>query len=391
MFKRNNFKAEELHQIRDIRLVHSGTDYFETLENLINSAVYTLQLQTYIFNDDETGRKIAGALKNAASRGVEVSVMLDAYGSNSLSRKFVGDLRLAGIRLRFFSPFFSSQNIYFGRRLHHKVVVADREIALIGGINIADKYHGSSTEPAWLDYAILLNGNVCTTIDKICRQLFGRKFRKWKNNTIPNHDKSFKHTIVRIKRNDRFRRKNQISASYLHAIKNAKNSVYITGSYFLPGLRLRRALTNAVKRGVEVHLILAGVSDVPVFQLATRWLYDFLFRNGIKIYEWQTSVLHAKIAVVDDTWATIGSFNLNNLSAYGSIELNVDVLDKQFSEDFQLVLKEVIQNGCKPIFTENQNNHWPAKLKRWTAYRLTRTAIKAVVLFPYLNPFKKFE
>lgn len=393
IFKRNSFKAEEYHKAAEVRLVHSGNDYFETLENLIHSAKHSLHLQTYIFDEDETGRSIANSLKAAASRGVKIHMMLDGYGSKSLSRKFSKDLRSSGIRLRYFAPFFSSQNIYFGRRLHHKVIVADKNIALIGGINIADKYHGSATETAWLDYAILIKGSICQEVDNICLHTYGRKliWKQKKAKKVPKQIQSDELISVRIRENDRLRRKNQISGSYLQAIQNAKKSIYITGSYFLPGTRLRKALIKAAKHGVEVHLIMAGVSDVPVFQSATRWLYDLLFRNGIKIYEWEKSVLHGKVAVVDGNWATIGSFNLNHLSAYGSIELNVDVLNEQFSKSFQLHLKSVIETGCKQVFPIHQNNHWTAKLKRWAAYQLTRTTIKIVALFPYINPFKKFS
>jgi len=393
IFKRNSFKAEEYHKAAEVRLVHSGNDYFETLENLIHSAKHSLHLQTYIFDEDETGRSIANSLKAAASRGVKIHMMLDGYGSKSLSRKFSKDLRSSGIRLRYFAPFFSSQNIYFGRRLHHKVIVADKNIALIGGINIADKYHGSATETAWLDYSILIKGSICQEVDNICLHTYGRKliWKQKKAKKVPKQIQSDELIAVRIRENDRLRRKNQISGSYLQAIQNAKKSIYITGSYFLPGTRLRKALIRAAKHGVEVHLIMAGVSDVPVFQSATRWLYDLLFRNGIKIYEWEKSVLHGKVAVVDGNWATIGSFNLNHLSAYGSIELNVDVLNEQFSKSFQLHLKSVIETGCKQVFPIHQNNHWTAKLKRWAAYQLTRTTIKIVALFPYINPFKKFS
>ena len=177
----------------------------------------------------------------------------------------------------------------------------------------------------------------------------------------------------------------------MQAIQNAKKSIYIAGSYFLPGTRLRKALIKAAKNGIDVHLIMAGVSDVPVFQSATRWLYDLLFRSGIKIYEWEKSVLHGKVAVIDDTWSTIGSFNLNLLSAYGSIELNIDVLDEKFSKTFQLHLKSIAENGCKQVFPIEQNNHWVAKLKRWLAYQITRTSIKIIAIFPYLNPFRKFS
>lgn len=391
IFKRNSFKAREYHKAADIRLVHSGNDYFETIETLIHSATHTLHFQTYIFEEDETGRRISKTLIDAASRGVEIYMILDSFGSKSLSKKFVSDLTTSGIHLRFFSPFFSSQSIHWGRRLHHKVIIADQNKALVGGINIADKYLGSATDPPWLDYAILLKGSICQDIDKICKQVYGRKFIKNNHKTAHTQNLSAENIFVRVRKNDRLRRKNQISESYLQAIKNAKKSIYITGSYFLPGTKLRRALIKASNRGVEIHLILAGISDVPVFQSATRWLYDLLFRNRIKIYEWEKSVLHGKCAVVDGTWATIGSFNLNHLSAYGSIELNVDVLDEKFSNAFQVHLKSVIETGCKQIFPVYQNNQWTAKLKRWMAYQLTRLTLKLIVIFPFINPFKKFE
>ncbi len=391
IFKRNSFKANEYHKAASARLVHSGNDYFETLETLIHSATDTLHLQTYIFEEDETGRRIANALIDAASRGVKIYMLLDAFGSKSLSRKFVNDIRLSGIHLRFFSPFFSFQSTYFGRRLHHKVIVADQNIALIGGINIADKYHGSATELPWLDYAIILKGSICEDSDNLCKQVFGRRFIANRNKKNSRQNPKDDNIFVRIRENDRLRRKNQISHSYLQAIQNAKKSIYITGSYFLPGTKLRKALINTARRGVEVNLIMAGVSDVQIFQTATRWLYDLLLRKGIKIYEWEKSVLHGKVAVVDGAWATIGSFNLNQLSAYGSIELNIDVLDEEFSKAFQLHLQSVIETGCKQVLPIQQNNRWTAKLKRWAAYQLTRIAIKIVVLFPYINPFKKIE
>ncbi len=390
LFKRKFLKIEEYKKASTIRLVHSGNDYFETLQTLINSSTHTLHLQTYIFEEDDTGRSIAKALREASLRGVKIYMMLDGFGSLSLSRKFVNELRLSGIHLRFFSPFFSFQNIYIGRRLHQKVIVADQNTALIGGINIADKYHGSSTEQAWLDYAVLLKGSICRDVENLCKQKYIRTFIRKKHKTIQKQNLLEENIFVRIRENDRLRQKNQISNSYLQSINNAKHSIYITGSYFLPGMRLRKAIIKAAKRGVEVHLIMAGISDVPLFQSATRWLYDLLFRNKINIYEWQKSVLHGKVAVVDGKWTTIGSFNLNHLSAYGSIELNIDILDEQFSKAFQLDLKSIIETGCKQIFPTYQNNSWTAKLKRWAAYQFTRITINFVVIFPYINPFKKF-
>lgn len=396
-FIKNYFRSREYFPASNMRLVRSGSDYFDTLVQIIQSAKHTLHLQTYIYDDDVTGRRIAAALKGAAQRGVTITVLLDGFGSQSLTKRFISSLRETGIDLRFFSPVFSTQSIYLGRRMHHKIVVADSSTALIGGINIADKYAGTATNTAWLDYALLLEGGVCQELDTLCRNMYRRRNRLARlrttrhSKTLPPTDDNADLFFVKIKQNDRLKGKNQISRSYIRAIRNARNSIYITGSYFLPGLKLRKALIAASKRGVEVNLILAGVSDVPLFQAATTWLYDLLLRNGIKIYEWKQSVLHGKVAVIDNNWATIGSFNLNHLSAYGSIELNVDVTDDKFVSDFKHELKFVIETGCEQVLTERQNNHWTARLKRWFAYQLTRTSIKLMVVFPYINPFRRFE
>lgn len=398
LFRRDYFKSREYYPAASVRLVHSGNDYFDTLENIIHSAQHTLHLQTYIFDEDNTGKRIATALKAAASRGVAIAVLLDGFGSKSLSKKFVQELRAAGIDIRFFAPLLSTQSIYLGRRMHHKIVVADKSTALVGGINIADKYHGTATETPWLDYAIMLEGNACEELDMLCHNMYGirnrlrrlklQRFLKKQTQDIAEDEERI---LVKIKQNDRLKGKNQISRSYIRAIRNAHSSIYITGSYFLPGTKLRKALVAASKRGVEVNLILAGVSDVPMFQAATTWLYDFLFRNGIKIHEWKKSVLHGKVAVIDDNWATVGSFNLNHLSAYGSIELNVDVPDEAFVKGFKEHLQSIIETGCEQAFPEKQNRRWTARLRRWFAYQLTRTFIKLMVIFPYVNPFKKFE
>mgnify|MGYP003637018082 CR=1 FL=1 len=155
------YSTTTFHTVTDdskyIELVHSGEDYFLRLEKLIERAEKEIHLQTYIFENDETGNRIAACLKEAAQRKVKVYVLLDAYGSSALPDSFAEDLIQHGILLRFFSPLFSLNNFYIGRRMHHKIVVADKKIALIGGINIADKYHGTTASAPWLDYAVQLN------------------------------------------------------------------------------------------------------------------------------------------------------------------------------------------------------------------------------------------
>ncbi|MGB3949012.1 MAG: phospholipase D-like domain-containing protein [Bacteroidia bacterium] len=399
LFKKNYFKSKENYAASDLKLVHSGDDYFDRLIQMIDSCKHTLLFQTYIFEEDETGKKIAAALKKASQRGVVVALLLDGFGSKNLSTPFINELKNTGIDIRFFAPLFSTQSIYLGRRMHHKIIVADQQKALIGGINIANKYRGNSTEPAWLDYAVYIEGKVCIDLNRLCLKMYGFKNRliRSKIEQFTSTKKQVEFTLnetnywIKIKQNDRLKGKNQITQSYLKAIKNAKSSIYITGSYFLPGRRLRNALINASKRGVEVNLILAGVSDVPLFKNATAWLYDLLFRNKINIYEWNKSVLHGKVAIIDNNWTTIGSFNLNHLSAYGSIELNIDTANEAFISKFKQHILTVIQEGCERVVPEKQNNSLFARLKRWLAYKGTRSTIKVMVVFPYINPFKRFE
>ncbi|MDZ4756980.1 MAG: phospholipase D-like domain-containing protein [Bacteroidota bacterium] len=369
----------------EIRLVHSGADYFDTLEEIINNAERTLHFQTYIFDDDDTGKRVARLLKTAAQKGVKVFVVLDGFGSKNLSKKFIANLTDSGVNFRYFSPFFSFQNIYIGRRLHHKVIVADSKIALVGGINIADKYRGSVSKIPWLDFAILVKGNVCEKVNKICdiicRKQFGLRTRSKKElQEITTRG----NTLISFRQNDWLRKKNQISSGYIRNIRNSKESIVIIASYFLPGRRLSKALETAAKNNVKIKIILSGISDIPLFHLATSYLYSYLHKHHIEIYEWNKSVLHGKIAVIDGLWTTIGSYNLNHLSALGSIELNVEVLNANFANDTENHLYEIIENGCTKIEMATVFNI-RTKILGAFAYFLVRIVVKFLALFPNMK------
>jgi len=378
-------KVKDFFPADEIRLVHSGTDYFDTLEGIINNAQHTLHFQTYIFEEDETGLRIASSLCSAAKRGVKVFVVLDGFGSKNLSGKFSSYLSDAGVNFRYFSPFFSFQKIYIGRRLHHKVVVADAKIAIVGGINIADKYSGSPTELPWLDYAILVKGNVCEHLHKICERICNKQFGfkiKFKSKVQQTQTEGC--TLISFRENDRLRKKNQISSGYIQNILNSKKSVILLASYFLPGRRLRNALETAAKNNVQIKIIVSGVSDIPMFRLATSYLYSYLHKHNIEIYEWKKSILHGKMAVVDGSWTTIGSYNLNYLSALASIELNVEVLNENFAKDTEAHLLTIMREGCTKIESTVLLTI-KTKILSAVAYFLVRTAVKFLALFPNMK------
>ncbi|MFV8443121.1 phospholipase D-like domain-containing protein [Flavobacterium sp. LB2P44] len=371
---------------KNLELVHSGADYFSRLEAIILGAQFQIHMQMYLFENDTTGRRIVTALKEAASRKVDIYILLDGLGSLSFASEVLKELKYSGINIRFFAPLFSTYTFYLGRRLHRKVIVADARIALVGGINIADKYHGSATEKPWLDYAIQLNGEIAKPLQQLCHDIYFKK-RRLRNKKIKSVFQIQEDISVRILQNDWLKGKNEICDAYIQSIRHAKKEIIIVGSYFLPGIRIIRALKKASKNKVVIKLILSGKSDLPLTRRATCFLYDKLLHYKIELYEWENSVLHGKAAVIDGNWATIGSFNLNNLSSYGSLEMNIEIHSDSFSAMFQEHLNGIIAQ-CQSITPESlkTKTNIITKLINLVSYGLTRI-IEVLVTY---TPYKRF-
>ena len=362
-----------------VRLVHGGQDYFSTLVQLIDQAKSTLHLQTYIYEEDETGRLIAEALIRAASRKVQVFILLDGYASQDLSKKFIKEWKDAGIRFRWFWPLFKSRNFYLGRRLHHKVVVADAAYGLAGGVNISDRYNDIGGKQAWLDRALYVEGEAALKLHIICRDMFTKAY--WKKG--PDNKASFdwipgiipaEECLVRVRRNDWVQGKSQISRSYLQMFRNAQSRIIILSSYFLPGTIFRKNMALAAKKGVVIKIIVGSVSDVKISRLAEQYMYRWLFRNHIQVYEYQDTVLHGKMAVYDGQWMTNGSYNVNKISAYASVELNMDVRNEAFATIVENELETIIRDHCVQVTPESFSIHnTPVKrLLQWTAFQTIR-------------------
>jgi cardiolipin synthase A/B len=382
--------AKTQKSVESIELVHSGEDYFARLRNIISDAQNEIHLQTYIFDNDSTGLEVVEALKEAAARNVKVFVLLDGYGSFKLPNSIFRDLVKYGVSIRFFSPWYSINNIYVGRRLHHKVIVADGEIALIGGINIADKYRGSDSELPWLDYAVQINGAAfCKPLQQLCGNIYAKE-NKLRKRTITSGINNDKEAVIKLLRNDWLNQKNEISNAYLSKLRKADKEIIIVASYFLPGRKFSKVLKRAAKRGVKIKIILSGVSDLPIVMRATRYLYSSLLEQGIELLEWNRSVLHGKLALVDDTWSTIGSFNLNHLSSYGSIEMNVELNSSKLLQAIDEHLRDVIEQ-CETVTFETIQSRKGTfeSIKNWTAYFLVRIALVIATYLPYKR-FGKF-
>ncbi|MFZ2655783.1 MAG: phospholipase D-like domain-containing protein [Victivallales bacterium] len=334
----------------EVKLLHGGAEFFLALEEHIRNARKTIQLQIYMLDPDDTGMRIIRLLKEAAARGVQVYVVLDAFGSQRIHENHIQDMLKTGIHIRKFAPMLSGLRISISRRMHHKIFVADGEIALTGGLNISDSYFGMHEAP-WLDYGVQLRGPLCAEMEITCRARWRRQFRK---NKIPvEHPPECGAVRARTSRNDWFRGRSQISKSYRDMLSRASKEVLMLSPYFLPGYRLTRLIMCARKRGVRVVLVLPGISDVPLMKNATDHLYATFLRHGIEIYEWKETVLHGKIAVMDSSWCTIGSYNPNVMSDYLSMEMNIDVDNIEFSSRLREEIESRIISHCRKITEDN--------------------------------------
>ena len=338
--------------VNEVKLVRGGQPFFEELIHLIEQAREYLQLMFYIFDEDDTGNLVLDALSAAARRGVTVYLIVDGYGSKPFSEKRQEALRQAGIRFRSFAPIKGIRVSSIGRRIHTKAVVCDHKMAMVCGMNIADRYRGDASRPAWLDYAVKVTGPACQRLHSLYELFWDRSFLNPRR--IRNKEKIIEEIMRKGDHanwlvNDRLRGFNLISKSYFLAVHKAKREIIILNSYFWPGINFIQELRAAGERGVKIRLVLPAISDNIIFRNATRYFYKVLFQiRNTEIFEWKQSVLHGKVALADDNWSTVGSYNLNMLSAFRSVELNAVITDRTFIQHMREELLSVMKE-CEKI------------------------------------------
>lgn len=320
-----------------VTLLRDGVDAFPEMLSAIRSAKKRVRLETYIFMDDALGDLFARELIAAADRGVRVTVLYDALGSWRAKSAFFKNMRKNGVDVHAFRPFSFSEGIKrLVQRDHRKLLVVDGEIAFVGGINIAAEWApiGRGGGGGWRDDALRVEGPAAAQLEmRFCaswRVAVRERLRVWRHRTmsLPPPPKGDLPVAILSSRRS-------IHRAYLTAIQAAMTSVLIAAGYFIPDRKLLNALTAASKRGVEVALILAGKSDHPFLTWASRGFYGKLLEAGVHIYEWCDVVLHAKTAVVDGAWATVGSFNLERMSMFYNHEVNVAFVDPRYAKNIE--------------------------------------------------------
>jgi cardiolipin synthase len=338
----------------------------------IESAKERIRLETYIYAGDELGHRFRDALVGACQRGAKVSVLLDAFGSQSLASGFWDPLLAAGGEVRWFNPVLIKR---LGFRDHRKMLVCDTRTAFVGGFNISMKYQGDGVKSGWRDLGLRVHGPMAAHLATAFDEMFARADLKHR-------------PFARLRRSPAKRRVSENQAELLLSapgrggnpffralrrdLERAKN-VQIIAAYFLPTWRIRRDLARVVRRGGRVQLILAGKSDVYLSQLAGRSLYRRLLRSGVEIYEYQPQILHAKLVLVDDV-VYAGSSNLDPRSLHINYELMLRFPDHEVAAGGRKCFEDCLAH-CERIELEawRKSRNWWRRLKqRWAYFIVAR-------------------
>ena len=365
-----------------ITLYKNGASLFPAMIAAIDAATKDVRAETYIFENDASGKPIADALSRAARRGVAVRLLVDGFGSLRAPESFFDAMVAAGVKLLIYRPlrgkWFPTRHRV--RRLHRKILVIDGTLGFIGGMNFIDDFNEnlSVTAPRF-DYAVGFQGPVLADVSRSVHRLwqttswFSRP-RVDRDNLLPEVSSAAvgDATLAFVSR-DNVRHRRNIEHAYRAAINAAREEVLIAVPYFLPGRRLRQTLIGAARRGVRVEILLQGAADHPVMQLATEAMYAQLLEAGVVIYEYQAAMLHAKVAVIDGRWATVGSSNLDPFSLLLNREANIVALDADFAGVLRASLKdEINRNAHKLDARAWQQRSWLHKVASWLALALTR-------------------
>lgn len=357
-----------------VTVLRDGAATYPAMLDAIRDAKKSIQLETYILAADRTGDTFKLALVERAHAGVQIRVLYDAVGSFGLPSSWVNDLRAAGCEVIDFNPIAPWRARFsLSHRDHRKTLIVDDEIGFTGGLNIANDY-ASITEggAGWHDIHCRVTGPIVYDIARGFRRTWIRSGGAAYPPPARGPSRGSGTSFVRLIENSARRQRTAIRRAYIHVIKAARESLYIHNAYFLPDRGLRRALVRAARRGVDVQIVVPGHSDVRLIEWASLYVLRRLAKRGCKILRWRGPMMHAKTAVVDETWCTIGSYNFDAQSRFNNLELCVEILDPAVSKVLVAELRSDLANCDAYDEAAWQRLPWWRKAFAWLAFRLRR-------------------
>jgi len=362
-------------------LLFDGPQTMAAMSKAIAAATNSINLETYIFDQDELGMKFADLLIDRQRHGVVVNVMYDSVGTLEVPQAFFDRMREAGIHLVAFNPVNPAKlrgNAWkINNRDHRKLLVVDGKIAFTGGINISEDYARSSlfrsrhpttrSDVGWRDTQIAVEGPAVAAFQWLfVRHWVGQDADDLRDADYFPRLATEGDKLVRVLGSDpdsHF----EIYKAYNLAMQEARHSIHLTSAYFVPDRQTLDALTAAARRGVDVKLVLPGVSDRSIVFYAGHDYYDALLAGGVKIYQLKKAVLHAKTGVIDGAWSTVGSTNLDTRSFLHNSELNVIVMGAAFGTEMEQAFQEDLRGSTEITLEDWRHRPWGDRLREWAA------------------------
>jgi cardiolipin synthase len=368
----------------DVQLLESGA-YFEALLAAIDSAKQEILYETYIYAEDKTARAITEALLRAARRDVKVRVLVDWFGTgDGVARRLREEFAGACVHYRRFNPWFRRGVA----RSHRKIAVIDAETAFVGGINTNDNSlcdyapYKELPAPRW-DFAVRVCGPLVAQIHREAQAQWTRVghlnlkhridlFRELRKQPPALGERPMRAAFVV---RDNLRNRRTIQRAYLQAIGRARKRVLMATPYFAPGAKFRHALAQAARRGVDVCLLI-GVGEFRMQDAVAHSFYPQLLAAGVRVVEYRKTQLHAKVAVVDDDWATVGSSNCDALSLFVNQEANVVVRDAAFASSMAKQIEHGIADGVAVGLDDLRQLGWVRRTSHEIAYLLYKLTMR---------------
>lgn len=367
-----------------VTLLADGEATYGAMFKIIRDAKDHINLESYIIEDDETGRTFADVLLQKQADGVQVNLIYDSVGSINTPDAFFQRLRDGGIQVVGFNalnPLKAGGNWGLTHRDHRKILIVDGRVAIIGGINISEVYSSSLFRPKqneqvpirWRDTDIQIEGPVVaefqnffmdTWLNQKGPELLGRNY-------FPDLKESGKALVRAVASTPG--ETNRISfVVYVSALSFAKYSIHMTNSYFIPDVQIIKALTDAAERGVDVKILLPGTTDSQLALYAQRSSYSDLLKSGVKLYEHGTRLLHAKTAVIDEVWSTVGSTNMDSMSMLTNDEVNAVILNHEFAVEMEIMFARDLADSKQIQWEEWKQRPLILRLREWFIHLFAR-------------------
>ena len=355
-----------------VELLRNGVQIFPSMLAAIRGAKRTINLEFYIYWDGEIGRQFAETLAERARAGVQVKVILDAVGSTRMSQWLIDFLSRNGIDLEWYHPLRWYTLSRFNHRTHRKLLIVDGKIGFTGGVGIADEWLGDADAPNhWRETVVRVEGPVVTQM----QFAFMDNWVKSRGEILtgldyfPETGPSGSH-LTQVIKSSPSEGSSTVKLLYVISIVSAQKSIYINNAYFVPDTDTIQALEGAVRRGVDVRVIVPGeFTDVPIVRQASRWHYEQLLRHGIRIFEYQPTMMHAKTMVVDGIWLTVGSSNFDDRSFRLNDEVNVNVYDEGIAAQAEAMFHGDLARSEEVRIRKWLRRGWMEKLKERVAER----------------------